>query len=156
MKVLRSSLTAVLSAIMRTWLSESMEHMTYVVKMNITARPLNKWDSPAQSFLGSPMYLLSLHSRRFQKLTQRELNWEGVQKKNLHVGNKTGREFFFPHPLPTSPSFFAHPRHAPLLPHFFAHIFILCLLKERKWLLRRLHLLWKLSTKTHFETGKTN
>ena len=96
MKVLRSSLTAVLSAIMRTWLSESMEHMTYVVKMNITARPSNKWDSPAQSFLGSPMYLLSLHSRRFQKLTQRELNWEGVQKKNLHVGNKTGREFFFP------------------------------------------------------------
>ena len=85
--------------------------------------------------------LYNLRSSRFQKLTQRELNWEGVQKYKEQREGVRQAKLCFPilaHPLPTSPQFFAHPRRAPSLAHFFARLFDLRLEKERKRLLRRL------------------
>ena len=92
----------------------------------------------------------SRRNKRFQKLTRRERNWEGVGKKNLREGNETGRKYekitsrgrasLLAHSLHTSPQVFAHPRHAPSLARFFTCLFDLRLEKERKRLLRRLSL----------------
>ena len=82
----------------------------------------------------------TLHSRRFQKLTRRERNWEGVRKiRSRGRGWGERRKRLFSPPLPTqSPQCLVHSRRAPSLARFFARLFDLRLEKERKRLLRSL------------------
>ena len=57
----------------------------------------------------------SLHSRRFQKLTRREQMGGSAKNKKQREGVKRVKETVSPQPrspLPSSPQFFANPRHA--------------------------------------------